>query len=145
MTSAPRRAATLHDILINDSSDKLLENREATNAMAAEIDGLDDKLKEVDGRENELIRIVRARARHGASLARTPAPPARDPRMWSDFARVQVAELSGTVQTLEKEVRDLGMQSAIGPDGKVNVAHTRKKRRLDGEFEAALEVLQVRT
>lgn len=52
---------------------------------------------------------------------------------------VQVSELEGQVRMLENELREHGKQSAIDPDGRVNVNHTRKKKRLDGEIERAVD------
>ena len=52
---------------------------------------------------------------------------------------VQVSELEGQVRMLENELREHSKQSAIDPDGRVNVNHTRKKKRLDGEIERAVD------
>ena len=52
---------------------------------------------------------------------------------------IQVSELEGRVRMLENELREHSKQSAIGADGTVNVNHTRKKKRLDGEVERAIE------
>lgn len=51
----------------------------------------------------------------------------------------QVGELEGTVRMLESELREHSKTSAIDADGKVNVAHTRKKKRLDGDTERAID------
>mgnify|MGYP000008489339 CR=1 FL=1 len=52
---------------------------------------------------------------------------------------MQVSELEGRVRMLENELREHGKQSAIMPDGTVNVNHTRKKKRLDQEIERAID------
>lgn len=52
-----------------------------------------------------------------------------------------VSEMEGRVRMLEQELREHSKQSAIGPDGRVNVGHTRKKKRLDGEVERAVDKL----
>eukprot|EP00948_MAST-09A_sp_MAST-9A-sp1_P000928 g928.t1 len=48
-----------------------------------------------------------------------------------------LAQLEGSVKEVERQMRELGKVSAI-QDGRVNVAHAKKKRRLDQEFEALL-------
>jgi hypothetical protein len=50
----------------------------------------------------------------------------------------QVAETEGGIRTLEKEVNDLAKQSVIDKDGTVNVALTRRKKRLDKDMDSAL-------
>jgi hypothetical protein len=50
----------------------------------------------------------------------------------------QVAETEGGIRTLEKEVNDLSKQSVIDKDGTVNVALTRRKKRLDKDMDSAL-------
>merc|ERR1711907_679312 len=45
------------------------------------------------------------------------------------------------VQDLEEQLRAMGKESAI-KDGRVNVAHAKKKRRLDEEFETLLEGIE---
>jgi len=53
-------------------------------------------------------------------------------------AMKELAHLEGAVKEVERQMRDLGQVSAI-QDGRVNVAHAKKKRRLDQEFETLLE------
>ena len=48
-----------------------------------------------------------------------------------------LSQLEGSVKEVERQMRELGKVSAIR-DGRVDVAHAKKKRRLDQEFEALL-------
>lgn len=50
----------------------------------------------------------------------------------------QVAEIEGTIRTLEKEMAELSKQSVIEKDGTVNVTLTRRKKRLDRDLDSAL-------
>ena len=51
------------------------------------------------------------------------------------------ARLEGTVKEIERQIHEMSKQSAI-QDGRINVAHAKKKRRLDQEFERVLEKVQ---
>eukprot|EP00943_MAST-04B_sp_MAST-4B-sp1_P009182 g9182.t1 len=51
------------------------------------------------------------------------------------------ARLEGTVKEIERQIHEMSKQSAI-QDGRINVAHAKKKRRLDQEFERVLERVQ---
>jgi len=50
----------------------------------------------------------------------------------------QVSEVEGTIRAIEKEMQELSKQSVIEKDGTVNVALTRKKKRLDRDMDTAL-------
>lgn len=50
----------------------------------------------------------------------------------------QVAEVEGSIRAIEKEMQELSKQSVIDKDGSVNVALTRKKKRLDRDMDTAL-------
>ena len=54
-----------------------------------------------------------------------------------------IAGLEGSIKEVERQMNVLGKTSAI-QDGRVNVAHAKKKRRLDQEFEKLLERAQER-
>ena len=47
------------------------------------------------------------------------------------------SRLEGAVKEIEHQMRELGKVSAI-QDGGINIAHAKKKRRLDQEFERML-------
>jgi chromosome segregation ATPase len=51
------------------------------------------------------------------------------------------SRLEGTVKEIERQIHEMSKQSAI-QDGRINVAHAKKKRRLDQEFERVLERVQ---
>jgi hypothetical protein len=56
----------------------------------------------------------------------------------------QLSEVEGTVRAIEKEMQELAKQSVIDKDGTVNVALTRKKKRLDRDMDNALVKLAER-
>ncbi|CAM9389092.1 unnamed protein product, partial [Choristocarpus tenellus] len=60
-----------------------------------------------------------------------------------DLAR-ELAEAKAQVNEVEKEVQAHSRQSAIGPDGRINPARARKKRRLNEDLETLLEVMEVK-
>merc|ERR1712054_195425 len=53
----------------------------------------------------------------------------------------EMSTMEQGVQDLEEQLRAMGKESAI-KDGRVNVAHAKKKRRLDEEFESLLEGIE---
>ena len=55
----------------------------------------------------------------------------------------ELSHLEESCQSLEEEIREHAKQSSI-QNGRVNVAHARKKRRLDEELESSLEGVEKR-
>jgi septal ring factor EnvC (AmiA/AmiB activator) len=51
----------------------------------------------------------------------------------------KIAELEQNVKVMEAELHALSQQSAVKPDGQVDVMLTRKKRRLNGEYDMLLD------
>jgi predicted nucleic acid-binding Zn-ribbon protein len=51
----------------------------------------------------------------------------------------KISELEQNVKAMEAELHALSQQSAVKPDGQVDVMLTRKKRRLNGEYDMLLD------
>merc|ERR1711998_269076 len=60
-----------------------------------------------------------------------------------DELQQQLTTMESGVQALEEQLHEHSRSSAI-QDGRVNVAHARKKKRLDEEYEALLEGIEVK-
>jgi hypothetical protein len=62
-----------------------------------------------------------------------------------DYERIEeeVAALSGQVGDLEEQIHEHNRSSAM-QNGRINVAHVRKKRRLDNELEKLLELIEIK-
>lgn len=58
-----------------------------------------------------------------------------------DSLQKEMGSMEQGVQDLEEQMRAVAKESAI-KDGRVNVAHAKKKRRLDQEFETLLEGIE---
>lgn len=58
-----------------------------------------------------------------------------------DTMEDEVAQLEQSVKDLEEQIRDHNRSSTM-QNGRVNVAHARKKRRLDAEFERILDLIE---
>ncbi len=60
-----------------------------------------------------------------------------------DLMEEEIEDLEGQVRSLEDEIREHNRTSSM-QNGRINVAHARKKRRLDGELERMLETIEQR-
>ena len=60
-----------------------------------------------------------------------------------DLGEEEMESLEGQVRELEEQIRDHNRTSAM-QNGRINVAHARKKRRLDTELERVLELIEQR-
>jgi hypothetical protein len=58
-----------------------------------------------------------------------------------DLAEEEIESLEGQVRELEDQIRDHNRTSSM-QNGRINVAHARKKRRLDTELERVLETIE---
>lgn len=60
-----------------------------------------------------------------------------------DLMEEEIEDLESQVRGLEDEIREHNRTSSM-QNGRINVAHARKKRRLDGELERMLETIEQR-
>ena len=60
-----------------------------------------------------------------------------------DLMEEEIEDMEGNVRSLEDEIREHNRTSSM-QNGRINVAHARKKRRLDGELERMLETIEQR-
>ena len=60
-----------------------------------------------------------------------------------DLMEEEIEDLEGQVRSLEDEIREHNRTSSM-QNGRINVAHARKKRRLDGELERIRETIEQR-
>jgi chromosome segregation ATPase len=60
-----------------------------------------------------------------------------------DSTEEEIEKMEGQVRDIEDQIRDHNRSSSM-LNGRVNVAHARKKRRLDAELERILETIEVK-
>lgn len=156
--AATLRYITAHnaamDELRDEADDMIIAEREQQEKEKAQLtermDETEEKVHQLETLKRSMTDTLMSHKREvlvehkvKSSVLQNELAELEDMRAELDDSRRQllkeVGELEGSVHALEREMQEHNKTSAIGADGRVNVAHSRKKKRLDADLDRALE------